>query len=105
MSSKSKSNITHITPVGGNIFADLGFEPKEAAALKAESDRIISERLAIKGSLSKSEFVQSAVARMQDAPLAFNQEEWDALASYEGLVLSGDPQGRIPDNLDADDNE
>ncbi len=41
----------HITPVGGNVFADLGFDPKEAAALKAESDRIISEKLAIKDSL------------------------------------------------------
>lgn len=41
----------HITPVGGNVFADLGFDPKEAAALKAESHRIISEKLAIKESL------------------------------------------------------
>lgn len=30
------------------MFADLGFEPHEAAALKAESQRIISEKLAIK---------------------------------------------------------
>lgn len=36
----------HITPVGGNVFADLGFESVEAAALKAESQRIISEMLA-----------------------------------------------------------
>ena len=41
----------HTTPVGGNVFADLGFEPEEAAALKAESQRIISEKLAIKVSL------------------------------------------------------
>ncbi len=41
----------HITPAGGNVFADLGFEPEEAAALKAESQRIISEKLAIKHSL------------------------------------------------------
>jgi len=41
----------HITAVGGNVFADLGFEPEEAAALKAESQRIISEKLAIKDSL------------------------------------------------------
>lgn len=39
----------HITPVGGNVFADLGFEPAEA--LKAESQRIISEKLAIKDAL------------------------------------------------------
>jgi hypothetical protein len=33
-----KSIITHITPVGGNIFLDLGFGPEEAAALKADAD-------------------------------------------------------------------
>ncbi len=49
MSTETKS--MHITPIGGNVFADLGFEPKEAAALKAESQRIISEKLAIKDTL------------------------------------------------------
>lgn len=48
--------------------------------------------------------VRDAVARMQVAPRFFPQEEWSALASYEGPVVSGDPEGRIPDNLDADDN-
>ena len=42
---------THITRAGGNVFADLGFEREEAAGLKAESQRIIFEKLAIKGSL------------------------------------------------------
>lgn len=42
---------THVTPVGGNVFADLGFTPEEAAALQAESQRIISEKLIIKESL------------------------------------------------------
>ena len=41
----------HITPIDGNIFADLGFEPEEAAKLQANSNRIISEKLAIKNSL------------------------------------------------------
>jgi len=41
----------HITPAGGNIFSDLGFNPEEAAILKARSDRIITEKLAIKESL------------------------------------------------------
>ncbi len=45
MSIDTKSR--HITPIGGNVFADLGFEREEAAALKAESQRIISEKLAI----------------------------------------------------------
>jgi len=38
----------HITPVGGNVFIDLGFESEEAAALQAETQRIIAEKLAIK---------------------------------------------------------
>lgn len=49
MSTETQS--MHITPVGGNVFADLGFEPEEAIALKAESRRIISEKLAIKDAL------------------------------------------------------
>lgn len=44
MSIEKKS--MHVTPAGGNVFADLGFEPGEAASLKAESGRIISEQLA-----------------------------------------------------------
>lgn len=52
-----------------------------------------------------SEFVRGAVARMQAAPRFFNQEEWNALESYKGPVVSGDPQGRVPEDLEADDNE
>lgn len=48
MSIETKS--MHLTPVGANVFAELGFEPDEAAALKAESQQIISEKLAIKDS-------------------------------------------------------
>lgn len=36
--------IAHITPVGGNIFLDLGFPPDEAERLKEESDRRISSK-------------------------------------------------------------
>jgi len=49
MSIETKS--MHITPTDGNVFADLGFEPEEAAALKARSQRIVSEKLAIKEAL------------------------------------------------------
>ncbi len=49
MSIETKS--MHITPTGGNVFADLGFEPEEAAELQTNSNRIISEKLAIKNSL------------------------------------------------------
>lgn len=38
------SIITHVTPVGRNIFTDLGFDPEEAEALLAETDKgILSE--------------------------------------------------------------
>lgn len=40
----------HITAAGKNVFADLGFSPKEAAALQAKSKRIISKKLPIKES-------------------------------------------------------
>jgi len=42
---------SHKTPVGGNVFADLGFAPQQAEALQRQSKRIISEKLAIKESL------------------------------------------------------
>lgn len=41
----------HITPAGGNVFADLGVDPEEAAALQAKTQRIISEKQAIKAHL------------------------------------------------------
>ena len=41
----------HITRKGGHVFEDLGFSPDEAAVLKARSEQIISEKLAIKESL------------------------------------------------------
>ena len=49
MSVETKS--MHITPAGGNVFADLGFDPREAAVLKAKSQKVISDKLAIKDSL------------------------------------------------------
>ena len=48
---KSNTKSMHKTPVGGNVFADLGFDAQEAILLKAESNRVISEKLAIKESL------------------------------------------------------
>ena len=36
-----ESIITHITPVSGNIFTDLGFEPDEAEKLLAEADGVV----------------------------------------------------------------
>ena len=47
---KVEVGTTHITPAGGNVFADLGFSADEAKALKAESLRRINNELAIKDS-------------------------------------------------------
>ncbi|WP_374582737.1 helix-turn-helix domain-containing protein [Pseudoduganella sp.] len=49
MTTDTKS--AHITPVGGNVFVDLGFDPSEAAALQANSNRIIAGKIAIKEQL------------------------------------------------------
>ena len=47
----SDSLAGHITPAGGNVFADLGFEPAEAAALYEQSQMVIAKKLAIKAQL------------------------------------------------------
>lgn len=49
--------------------------------------------------------VRSAIARMLTSPRLFNQKEWSTLASHNGQVVSGDPRGRIPEKLEADDAE
>ena len=48
---KTDTESAHVTPAGGNIFSDLGFEHEEAAALMVMSDRIISAKLAIRCAL------------------------------------------------------
>lgn len=59
----------------------------------------------ISSSQVDSEFVREAIARMRAAPRFLGQEAWDDFACYEGPVVSGDPEGRVPDNLEEDDNE
>jgi len=34
--------VTHVTPAGGNVFADLGFPPPEAESLKIRSSLMIA---------------------------------------------------------------
>ena len=36
---------SHITPKGGNVFSDLGFDAKEAFELQAASRRTIAEQV------------------------------------------------------------
>ncbi|MDP1705841.1 MAG: HAD domain-containing protein [Sulfurimicrobium sp.] len=51
----SAAGTEHVTPADSNIFADLGFEPEEAAKLLAESDLIISEKLGTAGNEYETE--------------------------------------------------
>jgi len=44
----------YITPVGGNVFADLGFDKAEAEALQAQTREVIAKKLAIKTQLMDS---------------------------------------------------
>jgi len=44
----AKKIVTHRTPADGNIFADLGFAPDEAAKLLADADQAIDEKRALK---------------------------------------------------------
>jgi hypothetical protein len=55
-----------------------------------------------------SEFLRAAVARVQNAPRFVSAAEMASYASYElseGQVVSGDPKGDLPENLEDDDNE
>jgi len=58
-----KSIIGHITPVGGNVFLDLGFPPDVAAAMLAESNEEI--RLKMLAQQSKA----NATYEPDDGPL------------------------------------
>ena len=42
------TEIRHVTPVGANLFLELGFEPDEAARLLEASDRQISDIVNLK---------------------------------------------------------
>jgi hypothetical protein len=55
-----------------------------------------------------SEFLRAAVAGMRNAPRFESLAEMASYASYElseGQVVSGDPKGDLPENLEDDDNE
>lgn len=49
--SKIDTKSRHITQAGGNIFSDLGFEPKQAAQLQVESQKEIAQTLVMKQKL------------------------------------------------------
>jgi predicted XRE-type DNA-binding protein len=64
------TTITHITPVNGNIFEDLGFEPKEASKLKIKAQLMSQISEWIKSKKLKQEeashFLQVTRPRVSD---------------------------------------
>jgi len=65
----TKSIIKHVTRGSGNVFLDLGFPQDEAAALLADSNRIIAEKLAIKEALMTelSQWIDEKKLKQADA--------------------------------------
>ena len=54
-------NSGHITPAGGNVFADLGISPKQAKAMLAEADARIakSHKLKQDAAMAIAQWMQS----------------------------------------------
>ncbi|GKX57418.1 XRE family transcriptional regulator [Leminorella grimontii] len=70
MTTKTNNESRHITPSGGNIFADLGFDEREAKALHADSLREIENTLAIKEALMEEIAVWITDRKMKQAEVA-----------------------------------
>ena len=47
---------SHVTPVDGNVFADLGFTPKQAKAMLAEADARIAQSQKLKQDAAMATF-------------------------------------------------
>lgn len=52
-----------------------------------------------------TDFVRAAIERGLNAKNLMSEKEWSSFAAYEGPVVSGNPEGKVPDNLEDDDNE
>ena len=64
---------TNVTSATGNVFFDLEFEPKFAAELKSQSERIIADKLAIKEHLlaELAAWIQAKELTRSDAAALF----------------------------------
>jgi predicted XRE-type DNA-binding protein len=78
----TESGTKHVTPVDGNIFADLGFESDEAARLLARTNAIICEKLAIK------DFLMTELAAWIES---------NHLKQAEAAVILGVTRSRVSD--------
>ncbi len=68
---------TNVTSATGNVFADLGFEPLLSAELKSQSERIITDKLAIKDHLltELATWIQAKELTRTDAAALFRVTE------------------------------
>ncbi len=66
----SDNAVGHITPTGGNVFADLGFDAAEANALQAQTRKVIAKKLAIKEQLMNNLANWMAVEKLTQAQAA-----------------------------------
>jgi len=82
---------------------------KELALLNFRMDEILATVQVINDSRPKnaehSELVRGAIRRMRSAPPLLSRDEYKNLTSYDGPVVNGDPEGRLPDNLEEDDDD
>jgi predicted XRE-type DNA-binding protein len=67
--SKIQTQIRHVTPAGGNVYLDLGFETEEADRLKVQAEHIISTKIAIRESLMNevANWIKSEVMTQAEA--------------------------------------
>lgn len=87
----SDTKSSHVTQVGGNVFADLGFELEEALALQAESKRLIAQA---KAAMVEFKFTLSFKLYADDLGLQDITERLCAAGCIDALVGIG-PEGKV----------
>ncbi len=70
MIAKTDSDIRHVTPSGGNVFADLGFHKQDAEKFYADSLNEIENTLAIKQQLMEEITLWITQNQMKQAEVA-----------------------------------
>jgi len=77
----------HITPIGGNVFSDLGFEDTEAIVLQVDSRRTIARRVemtCIQTAASLSQDYRATIIERLEREPAFAQALLDEAAELCG---------------------
>lgn len=85
----------HITPPGGNVFADMGFKPTEAEALHAESMRIIMDKLGVSEVdepiyLTRRE--SERLLELMENPPPFNEKLRKLMVDYERMEIESEAE-------------